>query len=304
MSASAEEMVAHRDMLNWVANGAIVLGAAGLVYAQWNLARLLRELPESRVRTGWLLMFLLIPVFILGYLGFIPLNWGLYHSVPDLLVPIIFLLGGCFVCTVVRLTYSSVESIRRITRLEHESITDPLTGLFNRRHMDRRLDEEVARSRRYGQPLSVVMLDIDEFKGINDRLGHLAGDYILQSIALRLQQNLRRVDLAARFGGEEFVIITPHTDLDSALQLAEKLRGEIAQTPIGLKGHEHVPPCAPDELYVTVSVGVASLDLEPDSRDDADFLIQRADDALYRAKAGGRNRCEAGNDRSSLTAVG
>lgn len=291
-------------MLNWIANGAIMLGAAGLVYAQWNLARLLRELPESRVRTGWLLMFALIPLFTLGYLGFIPLNWGLYHSIPDLLVPIIFLLGGCFVCTVVRLTYSSVESIRRITRLEHESITDPLTGLYNRRHMDRRLDEEVARSRRYGQPLSVVMLDIDQFKGINDRLGHLAGDYILQSIAQRLRQNLRRVDLAARFGGEEFVIIAPHTELDSALQIAEKLRGEIAQTPIVLKGHEHMPPCAPDELYVTVSVGVASLDLEPDSRDDADFLIQRADDALYRAKAGGRNRCEAGHDRASLAAVG
>ncbi|WP_019023972.1 MULTISPECIES: GGDEF domain-containing protein [unclassified Thioalkalivibrio] len=290
-------------MLNWIANGAIVLGAAGLIYAQWNLARLLRELPESRVRTGWLLMFLLIPIFTLGYLGFIPLNWGLYHSIPDLLVPIIFLLGGCFVCTVVRLTYSSVESIRRITRLEHESITDPLTGLFNRRHMNRRLDEEAARARRYGQALSVVMLDIDQFKGINDRLGHLAGDYILESIAQRLRQNLRRVDLAARFGGEEFVVITPHTDQDAAMQLAEKLRTEIAQTPIILKGHEHVPPCAPDELYVTVSVGVASLDIEPDSRDNADFLIQRADDALYRAKAGGRNRCEAGPSRASLVAA-
>lgn len=291
------------EMLNWVANGAILLGATGLIYAQWNLARLLRELPESRVRTGWLLMFLLIPVFTLGYLGYIPLNWGVYQAIPDLLVPVIFLLGGCFVCTVVRLTYSSVESIRRITRLEHESMTDPLTGLFNRRHMNRRLDEEAARARRYGQPLSIVMLDIDQFKSINDRLGHLAGDYILESIALRLQHNLRRVDLAARFGGEEFVIIAPHTDLESALQLAEKLRSEIAETPIILKGHEHVPPCAPDELSVTVSVGVASLDIEPDSRDNADFLIQRADDALYRAKAGGRNRCEAGQNRASLVAA-
>ncbi|WP_018993718.1 MULTISPECIES: GGDEF domain-containing protein [unclassified Thioalkalivibrio] len=290
-------------MLNWIANGAIVLGAAGLIYAQWNLARLLRELPESRVRTGWLLMFLLIPVFTLGYLGYIPLNWGMYQAIPDLLVPIIFLLGGCFVCSVVRLSYSSVESIRRITRLEHESITDPLTGLCNRRQMDRRLDDEVARARRYGQPLSVIMLDIDHFKAINDRLGHLAGDYILQSIALRLQQNLRRVDLAARFGGEEFVVIAPHTHLDAALQLAEKLRNEIARTPVVLKGHEHVPPCAPDELYVTVSVGTASLDTAPDSRDNADFLIQRADDALYRAKAGGRNRCEPGQERASLAAA-
>ncbi|AKJ95808.1 MULTISPECIES: GGDEF domain-containing protein [Thioalkalivibrio] len=290
-------------MLDWVANTAIVLGASGLLYAQWTLARLLRELPESRVRTGWKMMFFLVPVFILGYFGYIPLNWGLYEGLPDLLVPAIFLLGGCFVCTVVGLTHSSVEKIRHITRLEHESITDPLTGLFNRRHMDRRLDEEVSRARRYGQPLSVVMLDIDQFKPINDRLGHLIGDYILTTLAERMQQVLRRSDLAARFGGEEFVVVAPHTDLKAAMALGEKLREAISGHPITLTGHQAAPPCAPDTLTVTVSVGIASLDANPKSRDTAETLIARADDALYRAKQDGRNRCEASAPASGLSAA-
>ncbi|MFO7954829.1 GGDEF domain-containing protein [Thioalkalivibrio sp.] len=290
-------------MLNWVASTTIVLGAAGLLFAQWKLAQLLRELPESRVRTGWKLMTFLVPLFTLGYFGYIPMNWGLYQGFPDLLVPVIFLLGGCFVCTVVALTHSSVENIRRITRLEHESITDPLTGLFNRRHMDRRLDEEVSRARRYGQPLSLVMLDIDEFKPINDRLGHLVGDYILTTLAERMQRVLRRSDLAARFGGEEFVVIAPHTDLDAAIALGDKLRNAVAGTPITLTGHQAAPPCAPDTLTVTVSVGIASLSTDPPSSDTAETLIARADDALYRAKQDGRNRCEASPVATGLSAA-
>ncbi|WP_018877064.1 GGDEF domain-containing protein [Thioalkalivibrio sp. ALE31] len=290
-------------MLDWVASTAIVLGAAGLLYAQWKLAQLLRQLPQSRVRTGWKMMAFLVPVFTLGYFGYIPLNWGLYQGLPDLLVPAIFLLGGCFVCTVVGLTHSSLEKIRHITRLEHESITDPLTGLFNRRHMDRRLDEEVSRAHRYEQPLSAVMLDIDAFKPINDRLGHLVGDYILTTIAQRVQQVLRRSDLAARFGGEEFVVIAPHTNLDAALALGEKLRDAISSTPISLVGHQAAPPCAPDELTVTVSVGIATLDAHPQSSDTGETLIGRADDALYRAKQDGRNRCEASPATTSLSAA-
>ncbi|MGM0554681.1 MAG: GGDEF domain-containing protein [Pseudomonadota bacterium] len=281
-------------MLNWLANGAIVIGAAGLVYAQWTLMRLLRELPLGRVRNGWLAMFFLIPVFVLGYGVYIPLHWGFYSGVPDLLVPLIFLLGGCFVCTTVNLTYSSIEDIRRMSRLEQESITDPLTGLFNRRQMARRLDEEIHRARRYHHPLSLVMLDLDHFKPINDRLGHLTGDYILQMIGQRISGVLRQSDLAARFGGEEFVIIAPHSDLQGALDLAEKLRQTVAEMPIILEGQEHIPPCAPDELQVTVSAGLASLNHDTGARDDGETLLARADDALYRAKAGGRNRCNTG----------
>ncbi|WP_018873416.1 GGDEF domain-containing protein [Thioalkalivibrio sp. ALJ16] len=290
-------------MLNWVANMAIVLGAAGLLYAQWKLAQLLRELPQSRVRTGWKTMLFLIPVFTLGYLGYIPLNWGLYQGLPDLLVPLIFLLGGCFVCTVVGLTYSSVEKIRHITRLEHESITDPLTGLFNRRHIDRRLDEEISRARRYGHPLSVVMMDIDEFKAINDRLGHLMGDYILTTIAERIQRVLRRSDLAARFGGEEFIVMAPHTPLEAAMSLGEKLREAVSGAPIPLRGHEAAPPCAPDTLTVTISVGIATLSATEGNGETADTLVARADDALYRAKQGGRNRCHASPPADGLSAA-
>lgn len=154
------------------------------------------------------------------------------------------------------------------------SITDPLTRVFNRRYLTQKLDEEVARSRRYDRSLSIIMLDIDHFKKVNDVFGHAVGDNVLRGLASTVKNRIRQTDVFGRWGGEEFLLILQDTELDSATHLAEDLRLQISQMRIG-----SVP-------QVTVSFGVTSF--RPG--DTVDSLVQRADDLMYEAKAAGRNR--------------
>lgn len=160
--------------------------------------------------------------------------------------------------------------------LERLSATDALTNLFNRRHLDEIFAHEFNRARRYGQPLSVILADIDSFKAINDAQGHHVGDQVLQKVAVILQQAIRSVDTIGRWGGEEFLIISPNTELDGARALAEKLRHAVEESSAIPTGH------------LTSSFGVAQC---RDGEEMAD-LLARADKALYRAKDAGRNRVE------------
>jgi diguanylate cyclase (GGDEF)-like protein len=169
------------------------------------------------------------------------------------------------------------------TQLEALAVTDVLTGLSNRRRLMTRLDEEVARARRYKTPLSVVMIDIDHFKQVNDTYGHAMGDEVLRNIGTMLKANVRNTDLAARYGGEELTLVLPHTDLAAAVQVAENLRQKFANI-------EHILDGA--TLNKTASMGVAARDGETDMP-DAENLLKLADEALYRAKQNGRNRVEA-----------
>ncbi|MEW6500248.1 MAG: diguanylate cyclase [Thermodesulfobacteriota bacterium] len=155
---------------------------------------------------------------------------------------------------------------------------DSLTGLLNRRSVYERLEEEIAKHRRFKGPLSCLMLDIDHFKDVNDSHGHLAGDAVLVAIAENLKAHSRKYDIISRYGGEEFLIILPATDLEAAVTVAEKLRQRIADLRV---------PHAETTLQVTVSLGVAEL---ATTEEEADSLVGRADSALYRAKSGGRNR--------------
>jgi diguanylate cyclase (GGDEF)-like protein len=160
-------------------------------------------------------------------------------------------------------------------RIEALSRRDSLTGLANRGWLDTVLVLEVERSRRYGSQLSVVMVDIDHFKMVNDSFGHLAGDAVLQSTAKALEKSVRLTDLAGRYGGEEFLLILPNTRLDDARVMAERLRGEVEARQVTFR-----------EEPVTVSAGVS----EWRSGDDRASLVERADAALYEAKRQGRNR--------------
>ena len=156
---------------------------------------------------------------------------------------------------------------------------DWLTNLYNRRHFFRLGEEEIARARRYRHPISVIMIDIDHFKSVNDTHGHSVGDEVLCSIAKRILAGLRQSDIAGRYGGEEFAIVLPETDLPSAAAtVAERLRDTIAARPIDT---------AEGPLHVTISVGVAGVDVERESLLDA---LSRADAGLYAAKHAGRNR--------------
>ena len=165
--------------------------------------------------------------------------------------------------------------------MEEIATRDPLTGLSNRRSFRLSLEDELSRAVRYGDPLSLLLADLDHFKEVNDTYGHPCGDAVLRETAGILLDVMRKVDLVARYGGEEFVVIMPHTDLDGALKAAERVRAAI-------EGHHYEG--LPGAGAQTISIGVSTLYENVDT--DMDGLVQMADTALYRAKSGGRNRVE------------
>ncbi|NRR31960.1 sensor domain-containing diguanylate cyclase [Oxalobacteraceae bacterium] len=178
-----------------------------------------------------------------------------------------------------------LENVISNEMLKYIGLTDSLTGVYNRRYIDRRLLEEIARARRQGYPISFMYIDIDHFKRVNDTVGHQGGDEVLREVAGRIKAELRVSDALARFGGEEFVVLLIDADLDSAAFVAERIRAGVAASLIAL---------APDmQMSVTVSIGVACL---KDAAPDADAaklgheLIAQADASLYQAKESGRNR--------------
>jgi diguanylate cyclase (GGDEF)-like protein len=166
--------------------------------------------------------------------------------------------------------------------LKRLAYTDAQTSLYNHRHFQGQLDEEVRRAQRYGRAVSLILLDIDYFKQFNDNYGHPAGDRVLAEMAEVVRADLRTVDIAARYGGEEFVVICPETQRDQAMVLAERLCHRIASTGfISEGGVSH---------QVTVSIGVAAYPADAASKGD---LVDAADKALYHAKRLGKNRVVA-----------
>ncbi|HEV7645960.1 MAG TPA: diguanylate cyclase [Pyrinomonadaceae bacterium] len=169
-----------------------------------------------------------------------------------------------------------VKLERKAGKYEQLSITDPLTGLLNRRYLEERLDEEIKRTRRYGYAMSFMMIDVDEFKSYNDTYLHTAGDKVLQALARHMKNSLRGADVAARYGGEEFSILLPQTALPEAKAIAERLREEIATAEF-------------PNRKITISIGVATF--SPNIK-TAEELISAADKALYEAKHQGRNNVQ------------
>nr|HEX4315498.1 sensor domain-containing diguanylate cyclase [Kofleriaceae bacterium] len=164
------------------------------------------------------------------------------------------------------------------------AMVDGLTGLFVRRYFDARIQEEIERSKRYEQPFSVVMMDVDDFKKLNDTYGHLVGDRVLRAIATVVKAQMRGVDTAARYGGEEIAVVLPRTEMVGAYNQAERIRAAIAEMRITTDDEP------PKVLQVTASLGIAAYP-ESKARDGTD-LVRRADRALYRAKKTGKNRVE------------
>jgi len=173
------------------------------------------------------------------------------------------------------------DRLRHNVQLSLEmAITDQLTGLHNRRYMSRHLDNLVSQATRNGKPLSFLILDIDYFKAVNDQHGHDIGDEVLREFASRISANVRGIDLACRYGGEEFVVVMPDTDMALAFSIAERLRKSIETTPIAISR-------APGKLGITISIGIAAT---IGTGDNTEALLHRADQALYSAKRSGRNR--------------
>jgi two-component system cell cycle response regulator len=176
------------------------------------------------------------------------------------------------------------DRLRHNVQLSLEmAITDQLTGLHNRRYMGRHLDSLIANARKSGKPLAFVIMDIDFFKAVNDTHGHDIGDEVLKEFAARIAANTRGIDLACRYGGEEFVVVMPDTDVTFAYSVSERLRKSIETTPIAISRD-------PGEINITISIGIAGSEGDADT---AEALLHRADQALYRAKHSGRNRVVA-----------
>jgi diguanylate cyclase (GGDEF)-like protein len=172
---------------------------------------------------------------------------------------------------------AQLSLMRELLHARRDASHDALTGLFNRRAAAERMVLERARAERQRAPLSVLMLDIDHFKRINDRCGHAAGDGVLLAVADVLRHELRASDLGVRHGGEEFLVILPGDSAAQAFEVAERIRGDVAQLAVPLDG---------DTASITISVGIATFN----GSESDEQLIARADAALYRAKQGGRNR--------------
>ncbi len=179
--------------------------------------------------------------------------------------------------------------------LQHLSmaLTDSLTGLHNRRYLSTHLDSVMERMQDSNKPVSLLMIDLDHFKKVNDTYGHGAGDEVLHEVGQRILRNIRGFDLAVRYGGEEFVVVMPDTPVDVALGVADRLCEKMANDPVKISD-------AKDKISVTLSIGVA---VSKGSEETAETLLKRADESLYEAKRSGRNRVIPAPSKEAKSAV-
>ncbi|MCH7423616.1 GGDEF domain-containing protein [Shewanella xiamenensis] len=205
------------------------------------------------------------------------INYEPYYQHSEELISLfrhINVLGACALLAGVSYAYSQMV-ISAVTVLRNVANTDELTGLINRRSLTALIDREVARSLRTHIPMSLILCDIDYFKRINDTYGHAAGDHVLANVANALQGALREYDVLARWGGEEFLLLLPSTDIEEALNVAERLREVVAGSHVSFETHI---------IPITMTLGVAVL-----GNENWHSTLARADDALYRGKKQGRN---------------
>lgn len=245
---------------------------------------------SSKLRRHWVWLGAIIGSFALGYLVLIVL-WEERALIANDLIAVMLVLAGGFTLVVTRLSFITTSDVVKIAKLERDALEDPLTGSYNRRYLERKLDEEVGRSTRLNTPLSAMMIDLDHFKHVNDTYGHEVGDEVLRHVCALILGSVRPGDSVIRYGGEEFVVLAPNCGSIDVSSLGERMREKIAGSRLSLPGGE--------DLKVTASFGVSSL---PASGSGADML-RAADLALYTAKREGRNRLCVAPAGEGLAAV-
>jgi diguanylate cyclase (GGDEF)-like protein len=266
------DLLGHSTLAGWM-----VGREAGFQYYSWILLPLLFTNVNRSLRSKFVIAGILT-------VSFMSIDWWLGHLEPllaiesEALASLRYFNIGCFLLALGVASYAHSATIREAEeRLRSAAGTDDLTGLMNRRRMSERLVEEVARVRRSGAALSVLLLDIDRFKSINDEHGHAQGDRVIEKVADVLRAGVRQVDMVSRWGGEEFLILLPDTDVQAAAELAERIRRQVTAR---VRRHEI------SETRVTVTSGIAML--RP--RESIEAAIHRADLALYEGKRSGRDR--------------
>lgn len=263
----------------------IIMGAIFLVSSLVPIKKVILELSSGELQRKWKVLSILVFFFIFSYIVFCYNLWQIRNVLNPLsfIVALMLLGGGVFVYLVGQLALKTMSDIRKIAILQYESITDSLTGLKNRRYFDQRLHEEIAHSRRYRLPLSLLLIDVDHFKVVNDTYGHQIGDKVLKNLSKVILEMVRDSDIVARYGGEEIAIITPNTEKAEAILLAERLRNIVQKSTLAsIDATQEV-------VQITISIGVSTLNLVVM---DKDALVEEADKALYEAKKLGRNRVQ------------
>lgn len=249
------------------------------------VSRIRKILPEPALVRAWYVLSGFILLFIGGYTAYLFVSCATHESLGEMVVPVVFFFGGIFVLIVCRLFDTTATKLVDFKRLEYESIRDPLTGTFNRRHMNHSLKTQAALARRNNTPLALLLIDIDHFKAVNDQYGHLCGDKILRQIADTIVTLAKRdIDMVFRYGGEEFLVMLPQTPLNSAIAMAEQIRASVEASAFEMECQDDFP-----KVHCSVSVGVGVYD--PDQEDVVQCL-KRIDTKLYKAKESGRNQVE------------
>lgn len=276
--------------ISLIINILVFVGAALLGISFFPIRRLISQLSAKGIRQKWNFLSILIFLFLLGYIGYNIIYWDRYNDYFILVMPIVFFFSAIFVLLVGTLALQTATDLNQVSALRRENILDPLIGIYNRRHLDLKLAEEIVRAHRYNFQLSMLLLDIDHFKNVNDTYGHYIGDLVLKGLGHLLLKNVRETDIVARYGGEEIAVIVPNTSVPAAADLAERLR-QVVETSVMVPADEQEGRQA---VSISVSIGVAGLDQKIVDRQS---LIERTDEALYRAKQKGRNRVAVFNSK-------
>lgn len=279
-------------MIDLLAKGLVVTGTLLLGAALWRGRQLMAQLPQGHLRQNWFGLNLLVVGFVLGYIGYVIGFSQKSQKENVLLVPLLFLFSAIFMWLTMTLANETTTGLKRMGMLEVQSITDSLTGFYNRRFLEKELPRQVERSRRDGVPLSVLMVDVDHFKAINDTYGHDAGDQVLRRISQLITEGLPEAGIAVRYGGDEIFVMAPETEEGAAEALAQRLRERVET-----EGYVYVrSPGRTQKIPLTISIGVASMGPR---ETDAILVLRKADEALHRAKQLGRNRVVVHDPRGS-----
>lgn len=266
----------------------IFFGAVFLSLSVSPIRKLIAELEEDELKKSWKVLIILIFFFIPCYavFGYNLSDISEVVNLMPMIISLMLLCGGIFCYLVGKLALRTMNDIKRLSMFQQESVTDGLMGIKNRRYFDQKIIEEVTLAQRYKIPLSVIMLDVDHFKKINDIYGHKIGDEVLKNLSGLILEVVRDTDIVARYGGEEIAIITPSCGKQEAALLAERLREIIEKTTMVTVGSTQ------EVIQVTVSMGVCAMS---HMITDKEALIEEADSALYLAKKQGRNRVICSN---------
>jgi diguanylate cyclase (GGDEF)-like protein len=256
----------------------LFIGGAFMLVALIPLRIMLANTKTPRLRRKWKVFMGFTIFFLIGYCGVAALFDHAALSIGDLLIAGVMMVGGFYVLCVAHLSSATTADIGRVAELERIAYLDPLTGVFNRRYFDVRLPEEAGRAREAAYPLSLLLVDLDHFKKVNDRHGHQVGDAALRFASASILRTIRDEGFVVRYGGEEFAVIAPHRDILAAAVLAEMILRDVSGSPMNLATAE--------QIWLTASIGAAQLEAD----ESVCELVKRADEALYRAKRGGRNR--------------